>query len=74
MPHYRLAFLLQQSHRDLYQMIAQKIREAPRQRRDEEVQPVIEFADRLEPEHIAARLKRRRKISASTWRPREGGA
>ena len=29
MPHYRLAFLLQQSHRDLYQLIATKIREAP---------------------------------------------
>ena len=56
MPHYRLAFLLQQSHRDLYQMIAQKIREAARQRRDEEVESVIEFADRLEPERIAARL------------------
>lgn len=57
MPHYRLAFLLQQSHRDLYQMIAQKIREAALQRPDEEVEPVIEFVDRLEPEHIAARLK-----------------
>ena len=57
MPHYRLAFLLQQSHRDLYQLIAQKIREAARQRRDDEVEPVIEFVDRLEPEHIAARLK-----------------
>jgi LacI family transcriptional regulator len=57
MPHYRLAFLLQQSHRELYQLIAQKIREAARQRRDEEVEPVIEFVDRLEPEHIAARLK-----------------
>ena len=57
MPHYRLAFLLQQSHRDLYQLFAQKIREAARQRRDEEVEPVIEFVDRLEPEHIAARLK-----------------
>ena len=57
MPHYRLAFLLQQSHRDLYQLFAQKIREAARQRRDDEVEPVIEFVDRLEPEHIAARLK-----------------
>jgi LacI family transcriptional regulator len=57
LPHYRLAFLLQQSHRDLYQLIAQKIREAASQRRDEEVEPVIEFVDRLVPEHIAARLK-----------------
>ena len=30
MPHYRLAFLLQQSHRELYQLFAQKIREAAR--------------------------------------------
>lgn len=57
MPRYRLAFLLQQSHRDLYQMIAEKIREAARQRRDDEVEPVIEFVDRLNPEHVAARLK-----------------
>lgn len=57
MPHYRLAFLLQQSHRELYQLFAQKIREAARQRRDEAIEPVIEFADRLDPEHIAARLK-----------------
>lgn len=56
MPHYRLAFLLQQSHRELYQMIAQRIREAAQQRRDDKVEPVIEFVDRLEPEHIAARL------------------
>jgi LacI family transcriptional regulator len=57
LPHYRLAFLLQQSHRDLYQMIAQKIREAARQRPDDLVEPTIEFVDRLEPEHIAARLQ-----------------
>ena len=36
--------------------MAQKIREAAHQRRDEEIEPVIEFADRLDPEHIAARL------------------
>ena len=57
MPHYRLAFVLQQSHRDLYQLIATKIREAARQRRDEKVEPVIEFVDNLEPQNIAARLK-----------------
>ncbi len=56
MPHYRLAFLLQQSHRDLYRMIAQGIREAAQQRRGETVEAVVEFVDRLEPEHIAARL------------------
>ena len=57
MPHYRLAFLLQQSHRPLYQLIATKIREAAKQRRDEVIEPIIEFVDRLEPEHIATRLK-----------------
>src|SRR5687768_16231439 len=51
MPHYRLAFLLQQSHRELYQLMAQKIREAAGQTRNAEVEPVIEFADRLDPEH-----------------------
>jgi LacI family transcriptional regulator len=56
MPRYRLGFLLQQSHRELYQLIAQKIREAARLRRDEEIEPVIEFADRLDPEYIAGRL------------------
>lgn len=56
MPHYRLAFLLQQSTRELYQLIAQKIREAASQRRDEHIDPVIEFVDRLEPENISARL------------------
>ena len=57
LPHYRLAFLLQQSHRELYQLFAAKIREAAGQRRDDEVVPVIEFADRLDPEHIATRLQ-----------------
>ena len=56
MPRYRLGFLLQQSHREWYQLMAKKIREAAGQRRDEEIEPVIEFADRLDPEHIAERL------------------
>ena len=55
-PRYRLGFLLQQSHREWYQLMAKKIREAARQRRDDEIEPVIEFADRLDPEHIAERL------------------
>ena len=50
MPRYRLGFLLQQSHREWYQLMAQKIREAAAQRRDDHVEPVIEFADRLDPE------------------------
>ncbi len=55
-PHYRFAYLLQQSTRELYQLIAEKIREAAGQRRDEHIEPVIEFVDKLEPENIAARL------------------
>ena len=50
MPRYRLGFLLQQSNREWYQLMAQKIREAAGQRRDEQVEPVIEFVDRLDPE------------------------
>ncbi|EYD75228.1 Transcriptional regulator, LacI family [Rubellimicrobium mesophilum DSM 19309] len=56
-PRYRLAFLLQQSSRELYQLFAQKIREAASQRRDEHIEPIIEFVDLLEPENIAARLR-----------------
>jgi LacI family transcriptional regulator len=56
MTRYRLGFLLQQSHREWYQLMAQKIREAASLRRDDCVEPVIEFADQLDPENIAARL------------------
>ncbi len=57
MPRYRFGFLLQQSSRELYQLFARKIREAASERRNEEVTPVIEFADELEPEKIAAHLR-----------------
>ena len=43
--------------RELYQLFAQKIRDAAVQRSDAEIEPVIEFVDKLEPENIAARLK-----------------
>lgn len=56
-PKYVLGFLLQQSTRELYQLFAQKIREAVAQRGDVEITPVVEFVDRLDPENIAARLK-----------------
>ena len=56
-PRYRLGFLLQQSHREWYQLIAQKITgsgaASGATRRSSRS---IEFADRLDPEHIAARL------------------
>jgi LacI family transcriptional regulator len=57
MPHYRFGFLLQQSSRELYQLFARKIREAASERRNEEVTPIIEFADELEPEKVAAHLR-----------------
>src|SRR3954447_3299298 len=57
MPRYRFGFLLQQSSRELYQLFARKIREAAGERRNEEITPVIEFADELEPEKIAAHLR-----------------
>ena len=54
---YRLGFLLQQSSRELYQLFGLKIREAARRWPGVEIEAVVEFADRLEPENIAARLK-----------------
>jgi LacI family transcriptional regulator len=57
MPRYRLGFLLQQSTRELYQLFAQKIREAAVRRRSEHVDAVIEFVDNLAPENIAVRLQ-----------------
>lgn len=56
MPHHRLGFLLQQSSRDLYQLVARKIREAAAGWRDAQIEAVVEFVDRLEPENIATRL------------------
>jgi LacI family transcriptional regulator len=57
MPHYRLGFLLQQSTRELYQLFAQRIREAAARRRSEHVDAVIEFVDDLAPENISKRLQ-----------------
>lgn len=57
LPRYRLGFLLQQSTRSLYQLIAAKIEEACALRREERVEAVIEFVDHLVPDNIAARLK-----------------
>src|SRR3954464_9616717 len=56
MPRYRFGFLLQQSTRELYQLFARKIGEAAVERRNEEITPVIEFADELKPEKAAAHL------------------
>ncbi|MGH6810141.1 MAG: LacI family DNA-binding transcriptional regulator [Ensifer adhaerens] len=56
-PKYRLGFLLQQSNRELYQLFGKKIVEACHARRDEVVEPIIDFVDLLTPENIAGRLK-----------------
>lgn len=56
MPHFRLGFLLQQSSREVYRHIAQKIEEAAERRRDEVIDTVIEFVDDLAPDNIANRL------------------
>ncbi|TPJ40508.1 substrate-binding domain-containing protein [Mesorhizobium sp. B2-5-4] len=55
-PHYRLGFLLQQSTRDLYQLFGKKIVAACRERRDEVIEPVVDFVDILTPETISAHL------------------
>ena len=55
-PHYRLGFLLQQSTRDLYQLFAKKIGAACRDRREEIVEPLVDFVDLLTPDNIANRL------------------
>ncbi len=56
LPHYRFGFLLQQSSRELYQLFGRRIQEVARDWRDAQIEPVVEFVDRLDPENIAARL------------------
>ncbi|MGO7976036.1 LacI family transcriptional regulator, partial [Rhizobium ruizarguesonis] len=56
-PKYRLGFLLQQSSRELYQPFGKKIVEACHARREEVVDPVIDFVDLWTPENIAGRRK-----------------
>ncbi len=55
-PHYRFGFLLQQSTRGLYQLFAQKIVAACHSRREEIVEPIVDFVDLLTPDNIANRL------------------
>src|SRR6056297_136444 len=44
-PNFRLGFLLQQSGRELYQLFSRHIVAACRARRDEVVDPVVDFVD-----------------------------
>ncbi|MGB0659086.1 MAG: LacI family DNA-binding transcriptional regulator [Mangrovicoccus sp.] len=55
-PNYRLGFLLQQSSREIYQLFGKNIIAACRSRRDEVIDPVVEYVDLLSPEHISERL------------------
>lgn len=57
-PHYRFGFLLQQSRRDLYQLIGQKITTAANIRADVNIEVAIDFVESLEPENIVARLEK----------------
>ncbi|NRA53074.1 MAG: substrate-binding domain-containing protein [Gammaproteobacteria bacterium] len=56
-PIYRLGFLLQQSTRPLYQLINREIVKACHRRRDEIIEPIVEFVDELTPENFAYHLK-----------------
>ncbi|OZG70380.1 LacI family transcriptional regulator [Hahella sp. CCB-MM4] len=56
-PTYRFGFLLQQSHRPVYQQFSKRIVEACHRRNNEIVKPLVDFVDLLTPENIAARLK-----------------
>lgn len=55
-PNYRLGFLMQQSKRELYQLFSKKIVAACRARRDEVIDPLVDFVDLLTPDNIASRL------------------
>lgn len=56
MPTYRLGFLLQQSHRPLYQLFREYIVDACHARVNEVIEPLVDFVDILTPENIASRL------------------
>lgn len=56
LPHRELAFLMQQSHRPLYQLWAETIRNVSMRRRDCVIEPNVVFEDDLSPEAIAASL------------------
>ena len=56
-PTYRLGFLMQQSTREIYQMMAREIRNCCLRRPLDVVQPVVDFVDLLTPENIAGRLQ-----------------
>ena len=58
LPHRKLGFLMQQSHRPLYQMWAEAIIAAASRRADAVIEPNVLFEDDLSPEAVAANLVR----------------
>jgi LacI family transcriptional regulator len=56
LPHRKLGFLLQQSHRQWYQMIDEAIRAAAARRRDVVIETNVQFEDDLSPDAIAGNL------------------
>lgn len=56
LPHCRLGFLLQQSHRPLYKLWAEGIITAALQRRDAVIEPDVVFEDDLSPEAVSSKL------------------
>lgn len=58
LPHYKLGFLMQQSHRPLYKLWAEGIISAAQQRVDCIIEPEVVFEDDLSPEAVASNLLR----------------
>lgn len=56
LPHRRLAFLMQQSHRPLYQLWAEGITSASKLRSDAVIKPEVVFEDDLSPEAVSTNL------------------
>lgn len=56
LPHRRLGFLMQQSHRPLYQLWAERIATAAKSCLDAVVEPTILFEDDLSPEAVASNI------------------
>ncbi|CAN7455217.1 MULTISPECIES: LacI family DNA-binding transcriptional regulator [unclassified Pararhizobium] len=56
LPHRRLAFLMQQSHRPLYQLWAEGITSASMLRSDAVIKPEVVFEDDLSPEAVSMNL------------------
>lgn len=56
LPHRQLGFLMQQSHRPLYQMWAQTLVQASSQHPDANIEPIVRFEDDLSPDAVASNL------------------